>query len=94
MNRTFEKFCKFKLAVTATIIVEIAGFVSLLCFNLSSYGLCFIVSIMWGASESFIQTNTGALIGIVFPGKVESFSVFRIFLALGTVLTILLNIAL
>jgi len=49
---------------------------------------------LWGASESFLQTNTGALIGVIFPGKVESFSVFRIFIALGTVLTILLNIAL
>lgn len=40
------------------------------------------------------MTNTGALIGKVFPGKVESFSVFRVLFAFGTVITILLNIML
>lgn len=41
-----------------------------------------------------IQTNTGALIGKLFPGKVEAFSAFRIIFALGVVSTIVLNIAL
>lgn len=75
-------------------MVEVAGFVSLLCFFLKSYPLCFAVSFLWGSSETFLQTNTGALIGIVFPGKVESFSVYRIIFAVGTVTTIILNITL
>lgn len=49
---------------------------------------------MWGISETFLQTNTGSLVGKIFPGKVEAFSVFRIVFAFGTVTTIVLNIAL
>ena len=94
MNRWFEKFCKFKLAIIGTAIVELAGFVSMLCFFLERYGLCFAVSILWGISETFLQTNTGALIGKVFPGKVEAFSVFRVVFAFGTVTTIVLNLIL
>lgn len=70
MNRFFEKFCKFKLAIIGTVIVELAGFLSLLCYYLESYGLCFGVSICWGIAETYLQTNTGALLGIIFPGKV------------------------
>jgi hypothetical protein len=40
------------------------------------------------------MTNTGSLIGLIFPGQVESFSVFRICFALGVVFTVLMNIAL
>jgi MFS family permease len=94
MNRFAEKYDKFKLAVTGTLMVEIAGFVSLLCYFLDSYGLCFAVSFLWGSAETFLQTNTGALIGKIFPGKVESFSVYRILFAVGVVLTITLNILL
>ena len=65
----------------------------MLSFFLESYGLCFVVSILWGISETYLQTNTGALIGKVFPGKVEAFSVVRVVFAFGTVTTILLNIA-
>ena len=75
-------------------MVEVAGFVSLLCYFLGNYPLCFAVSFLWGSSETFLQTNTGALIGKVFPGRVESYSVFRIVFALGVVITIFLNIAL
>jgi hypothetical protein len=64
----------------------------MLCYFLELYGLCFAVSVLWGISETFLQTNTGALIGLVFPGKVEAFSVFRVVFAFGTVTTIVLNI--
>lgn len=94
MNRFAEKYCKFRLAVTGTLLVEIAGFVSLLCYFLENYYLCFAVSFLWGASETFLQTNTGALIGIIFPGKIESYSVYRIVFSIGVTLTIVLNIAL
>jgi hypothetical protein len=56
--------------------------------------MCFAVSVFWGISESFLQTNLGALIGKVFPGQVESYSVYRIIFSLGVTLTIILNIAL
>jgi hypothetical protein len=72
----------------------VAGFVSLLCYFLNSYALCFAVAFLWGSSETLIQTNTGALIGKLFPGKVEAFSAFRIIFAVGVVSTIVLNIAL
>jgi hypothetical protein len=36
----------------------------------------------------------GAVISALFPGKVESFSVFRIFNAFGVVTTVVLNLAL
>jgi fucose permease len=61
---------------------------------LELYPLCFVVAFLWGSAETFLQTNTGALIGMVFPGKVEAYSVFRIIFSLGTVTTIVLNIAL
>ena len=71
-----------------------SGFLSLLCYYLEAYGLCFAVSALWGISETYLQTNTGALIGKIFPGRVEAFSVFRIIFAFGVVTTIVLNIAL
>lgn len=49
---------------------------------------------LWGGSDTFLQTNLGAIISALFPGKVESFSVFRVFFALGTTTTIILNLAL
>jgi hypothetical protein len=71
-----------------------AAFISMLCYFLESYGLCFAVAAFWGASETYLQTNTGSLVGLVFPNKVEAFSVFRVIFALGVVTTIVLNIAL
>lgn len=94
INRFFEPFCKYKLAIVGTAIVEAATFASFLCYHLESYGLCFLVSALWGFSEIFLQTNTGSLMGKVFPGKVEAFSVFRVVFAFGVVFTIILNIAL
>lgn len=94
MNRFGERFCKFKLTISGTILVEFAGFMSLLCYMFKSYELCFVISFLWGGCDTFIQTNLGAVISALFPGKVESFSVFRIFFALGVVTTTLLNLAL
>lgn len=70
INRYFEPFCKYKLAIVGTAVVELAAFASMLCYQLESYGLCFIVSVLWGFSEIFLQTNTGSLVGKIFPGKV------------------------
>ena len=94
MNRVGERFCKFKEAIFGTLMVEIAGFVSLLCYFLKSYPLCFAVAFLWGSSETFLQTNIGALTGLIFPGKVEAFSVYRVIFALGTTVTIVLNVLL
>jgi len=66
----------------------------MLCYFLEYYGLCFAVAVLWGASETYLQTNTGSLVGLVFPNKVEAFSVFRVIFACGVVTTIVLNIAL
>jgi len=93
-RRYAHKYDKYKMAVVGTLLVEIAGYVSLLCFFLNSYGLCFAVSALWGCAETFLQTNTNPLIGDIFPGQVEAFSTYRIVFAMGVVLTILLNIAL
>jgi len=93
-RRYAHKYDKYKMAVVSTLLVEIAGYVSLLCFFLNSYGLCFAVSALWGCAETFLQTNTNPLIGDIFPGQVEAFSTYRIVFAMGVVLTILLNIAL
>jgi MFS family permease len=94
MNRFGEYFCKFKLAVTGTVIIELAGVISLLCYFFRSYPLCFVIAALWGGSDTFLQTNLGAIISSLFPGQVESFSVYRIFFAAGTVTTIVLNLAL
>ena len=50
INRFFEPFCKYKLAIVGTAIVEAAIFASMLCYHLNSYGLCFLVSALWGFS--------------------------------------------
>ena len=94
MNRFAEKFNAFKLATLGTLMVELAGFVSFVCYYLNSYPLCFFVAFLWGSSETFLQTNTGALIAKVFPGRVEGFSVYRIFFAIGVVAVLLINILL
>lgn len=94
MNRVGEKFCKFKLATVGTLIVEAAAFTSFVCYYAKSLPLAFICSFLWGASQNFLQTNTGGLISKIFPGKVEAFSVYRIFFSIGAVSVFLLGIAL
>lgn len=49
---------------------------------------------MWGSAETFLQTNTGGLISKIFPGKVEAFSVYRVFFSIGVVSVLLLGITL
>ena len=93
-KRWVKSLDQFEMAVVGTLLVEVAGYTSLLCFFLESYGLCFAVAVLWGCSESFLQTNINALIGDLFPGKVEANSVYRSMFAAGVVFTILLNILL
>jgi MFS family permease len=94
MNRFAEKFNVFKQATMGTLLVEAAGFVSFMCYYTKSYPLSFLASFLWGCSETFLQTNTGGLIAKVFPGRVEGFSVYRIFFSIGVVSVLLINIAL
>lgn len=70
MNRVGDKFNKYKMASFGTLIVEFAIISSFLAYFLESYGLCFLVSILWGGSEAYIQSNTGALISAEYEGKV------------------------
>lgn len=62
MNRVGDMFNKYKMASFGTIIVECAIISSFLAYFLESYGLCFLVSVLWGGSEAYLQSNTGALI--------------------------------
>jgi MFS family permease len=75
-------------------MVELAGVMSLLCYFFKSYPLCFVIAVLWGSSDTFLQTNLGAVVSALFPGQVESFSVFRIVFALGVVTTTVLNLVL
>jgi MFS family permease len=72
----------------------LAGIASLLCFFLKSYPLCFVIAALWGGSDTFLHINLGAIVSALFPGRVESFSVYRIFNAIGVVTTIVLNLSL
>ena len=74
--------------------MEVAGFVSLICLVTKSFPLCFVSAFLWGISDNFLQTNTNAMIGILFPNKIEAFSVYRIFFAFGVCATLILTIAL
>jgi MFS family permease len=94
MNRFGEKFCKFKLATFGTLIAEVAGIFSLVCYFKKSFPLSFVCAALWGCSEAFLQSNTGGIIGKVFPGKVEGFSVYRIFFSIGVVSVLLLGVSL
>ena len=58
------------MAIFGTLIVEIASFVSFVCYYLKAYEVCFVASFFWGCAETFLQTNTGGLIATVFEGKV------------------------
>ena len=50
MNRVGDKFNRYRMASFGTVIVEMAIIVSLLAYFLSSYPLCFLVSMLWGGS--------------------------------------------
>jgi hypothetical protein len=56
--------------------------------------LAIICAAFWGASETFISTNTNGLTSKLFAGKVEAFSTFRICSASGVVCILLLGIIL
>ena len=94
MNRFSEKFCRFKLTVIGTLIIESAGIASLICYFTKSFPLCFICAFLWGCSENFAQTVVNALVGFLFPGKIEAYIVFKIFFATGVCSILLINIAL
>ena len=70
MNRVGDRFNKYRMASFGTMIVEVAAVISLLTYFLESYWMCFFCSALWGASEAFLQSNTGALISIEYEGKV------------------------
>lgn len=61
---------KFKLAIAGSIMVEIAGVISLLSYLQKSYYLCFLAAMFWGSCEIFNQTNTSVIVSILFEEKV------------------------
>jgi len=71
-----------------------AAFTSFICYFQKSFALSFVCAALWGSAETFLQTNTGGLISKIFPGKVEAFSVYRVFFAIGVVSVLLLGIIL
>jgi MFS family permease len=84
-----------------TLIVELSAVISLVTYYTERYWLCFICSALWGISETFFQSNTGALISLEYKGKLEgklyyysAYSVFRIFFAIGVTSTLLINVIL
>ena len=68
--RFVENLCTFRLAVVASLIIWMAGFISLICYLTESLALCFVCSAVWGGSETFIQTVIGVLVSKIFNGKV------------------------
>jgi MFS family permease len=94
MNRLGDRFNKYRLASLGTLIVELSAVISLVTYYTERYWLCFICSALWGISETFFQSNTGALISLEYKGKLEgklyyysAYSVFRIFFAIGVTKT-------
>lgn len=83
---------KFKLATLGCLMIEIAGFVSFICYLLESYKLCFMAAILWGMSEILMQTNTAVMVSIIFKDKVEGFTISRIFYCIGVTVFILTNL--
>lgn len=71
MNRFSDKFNKYRLASFGTLIVEMAAVVSLVTFFTAEYWMCFISSMFWGISETYLQSNTAALISMEYPGRLE-----------------------
>ena len=84
MNQFSERFNAFKLPVVGTSIVSSATFFSLTCYLTHFLPLCYISAFLWGSSFNFTQSNIGALISKVFPGKVEAYSVFSIVNSFGS----------
>ena len=69
-RRYSHRFNKFKLATVGSLMVEMAGLVSLVCYFQKSYSLCFLTAMLWGACEIFNQTNTAVIVSILFKEKV------------------------
>ncbi len=82
------------MAIVCTFLAELATFVSLICYFLKSYPVCFACAALWGIAETLLQANNGALISKIFPNKIEAFSVYRIFSTIGAVVVFVLVIAL
>lgn len=89
-----QKLNKFTLASIGTVMAEIAGLLSLVCYFVKSYKLCFVVGILWGVCDIFMQTNTAVIVSIVFKNKIEGFTVNRIFFCIGVTSFLLMNILL
>lgn len=50
LMRFSEKFCTFKLAIVGTLIVEVAGFTSFICYFTKSFPLSFVCAALWGCA--------------------------------------------
>lgn len=71
MNRFGDRFNKYRLASFGTLLVEASAVISLVTYYTEQYWLCFICAVLWGCSETFFQSNTGALISREYKGKLE-----------------------
>ncbi len=91
-RRWSHQFNKFELATVGSLLVEVTGIVSLVCYFQNSYWLCFLTAMLWGACEIFNQTNTSVIVSILFKEKVEGFTVSRIFYCIGITMFLLFNI--
>lgn len=69
MNRFGDRFNKYRLASFGTLLVEASAVISLVTFYTKQYWMCFICAVLWGCSETFFQSNTGALISLEYKGK-------------------------
>lgn len=74
MNRFGDRFNKYRLASFGTLLVEASAVISLVTYYTKLYWLCFICAVVWGCSETFFQSNTGALIALEYKGKLEGIS--------------------
>lgn len=89
-----QNFSKLNLASIGTLLVEIAGIFSFICYLTKSYKLCFLAAIIWGVCDIFMQTNTAVIVSILFKDKVEGFALNRIFYCIGVTLFLLMNLLL
>ena len=93
--RFVQKVCTFKLAFVGTLIVLISCLVSFICYSSQSLPLCFMCAILWGTSQTFLQTNIGVMISKIYPSQVvEGFSTYRVFFTIGVVSMLLVSIVL
>ncbi|EAR85362.1 MFS transporter (macronuclear) [Tetrahymena thermophila SB210] len=89
-----DKFNIYKIAIIATITVQIALLLSFLGLYTNSYLVCFFVAACWGFNDCFLQNVTSVICSKDYEGQLEIFQINRFLQSITVAIVQIINVLL